>query len=873
MKPRLVLAALLLVAVPLSLAEAGTLKNGGQTPIVPSSGEEFVGPFASWMCARSSVSGTCGAAAAAFFNADGGGSVDDTAALQSALDHIGTSSSCAAGSGCNPVLYVPCGSYKITGQLYLLSQSGVAIFGQDNTTSGGRCTTSLLWYGPSPSTNQATFTGVISGVVVGGSGGYTGTLTVSGLSGTIQPGHVLTSGVTTAPNTKLYVFASTGGNTWLVGSQQSFSGSGAMTSAYTGMFFGSGITTSQISRLTFDGRSIANTALVSDWAGINNYFPTGNQYADDVFQNTMLEAFSCGQTAGCSEVSLTRDKFLNNVTAVAVHNSNADNIWLWYSDVENNTNGLTNNNNVAAGNFSAISNVFKNNSNKDIQWGNLSGSHAILYNYSSGSGSFINGGGANAFDSTAIVGNSILNTGLAVSVNQNTLGPMLFAGNTVVTSPTATSVSIGGSFTATAAAGPYILSGQNTSWGDILSYGNTFTAGSVANPCLLSPAPSPAFASTRCHEFSDVINPAASPVQPTLPPVPPNLGRTVFDASTSTLQATICLAATGSSGFSSGNCTGTVSPSRNVVHMPAGSYSGCYVVPANADIQIVGDGNATQLQCGTPSTPTLKLTGPSYVVLRDFTLAGSVANSIDGIEISNSDQAGAVIWSSRYNSGTNTASVYADSLSNAMIEMHDSSLGGATTGILANGSNKIRYFMGVSTTQNSGPVLAASNAADVVVLGNWNDVGNVTSLTITGSGPLTWTSSLTGGSAITQLSMSSYTGTALIGPEEWGVGQTSAVLNIGTSSGAKVLGEGIGAWNTTFWNPTGAGTVEFLNGFNSNTGALVTETSANGTFVGQALAQLLATVPTLPPSASTGPTGVSLYEIHSGNARYGLHVH
>src|SRR5215469_15090508 len=64
--------------------------SGGGNPSLPSN-EEFVGPFASWMCARTAASGTCGTAAAAFCNAAGNGVTDDTTAVQNCINSLTTS--------------------------------------------------------------------------------------------------------------------------------------------------------------------------------------------------------------------------------------------------------------------------------------------------------------------------------------------------------------------------------------------------------------------------------------------------------------------------------------------------------------------------------------------------------------------------------------------------------------------------------------------------------------------------------------------------------------------------------------------------------------------------------------------------------------
>lgn len=90
----------------------------GQNPIPgPLPGEEFVGPFSSWTNVRTA------------FGAAGNGVADDTAALQAALDNLG--------SPPHPsVLYLPAGTYRITRTLTLATRIYVSVVGEhpDNTT-------------------------------------------------------------------------------------------------------------------------------------------------------------------------------------------------------------------------------------------------------------------------------------------------------------------------------------------------------------------------------------------------------------------------------------------------------------------------------------------------------------------------------------------------------------------------------------------------------------------------------------------------------------------------------------------------------------------------------------------------------------------
>ena len=94
---------------------------------IPPSGDEFVGPFASWINVKTA------------YGAKGDGVADDTAAIQAALNDVG-----ARGRGY--VLYIPAGTYRVTRRLNLVNRIHISIFGADPAT------TVIKWDGPSGGT-------------------------------------------------------------------------------------------------------------------------------------------------------------------------------------------------------------------------------------------------------------------------------------------------------------------------------------------------------------------------------------------------------------------------------------------------------------------------------------------------------------------------------------------------------------------------------------------------------------------------------------------------------------------------------------------------------------------------------------------------
>ena len=54
-----------------------------------------------------------------------------------------------------------------------------------------------------------------------------------------------------------------------------------------------GVAYSRFDRLTFNGKGNAAVTVDQSWDGSTGYFDTGNEYADDVFENAGM-GFRCG---------------------------------------------------------------------------------------------------------------------------------------------------------------------------------------------------------------------------------------------------------------------------------------------------------------------------------------------------------------------------------------------------------------------------------------------------------------------------------------------------------------------------------------------------------------------------------------------------
>jgi hypothetical protein len=207
---------------------------------------------------------------------------------------------------------------------------------------------------------------------------------------------------------------------------------------------------------------------------------------------------------------------------------------------------------------------------------------------------------------TAIQGNTILDTTDATSINLGDYGPINIYDNFIRSKGTS---------------GPVI---NIVEAADVLAFDNTFTVADSAQQI-----------SRRGRLISDgnrveTIT-ASEPVIP-FKYVPAN--RQVFEvpvgASTARIQQEINNAA--------GACG-----RRPIVHFPASNtefrITSTLEIPANCDIQLVGDGGySTLLWNGTNAGPVIRLQGPSRATLRDLRVAGAGQDDVNGIVIENADQ-------------------------------------------------------------------------------------------------------------------------------------------------------------------------------------------------------------------------------------------
>jgi hypothetical protein len=562
-------------------ASAGSLPAGPpEAPALAAglSDEEFIGPLAGWLDARSD------------FGALGDGVHDDTAALQRGLDRL---RSYDAHTG-PAVLYLPAGTYRITRQLRMRLKTGANVIG-----AGAEATT-IAWDGPADGTM------------------------------------LLTSG------------------------------------AFDTLF----------SRLTWDGRKRARTAVAQWWnfrTDRANY-QGSIKHIDESFHDLAIgiQGGRLGRDygQGDSETLIQRVRFSSiSQAAVDLGSYNALNWWIWDSQFIDCARGVSNEFSVddrgpatGAGTFMLYRNLFRRSTVADVAIANT-GWFSLSANVSIASRRFLQAApmGANG-GPVLLQDNSVFDTAEPAAVEFGNEGPLilldnLFASRAESQGPTVRMIGSG-------------TRGDR----DVLSLGNRFTA-----------ERSVAFEETSGRWLAQgdrtVARAGLEPILPPLPGPAPDLHRRVFEvpagASADRIQAAIDAAAASGA-------------PNAVVHLPAGDYhlSRTLVVPANSRLQLAGDSETTQLywQGRDPHGPLLRLEGPSFATVRDVCLLGQQATAI---EIDKADQPGGRIFVE----GSRLAQVRLSGLAATRVDFQSNS---GVDGLLVDASRSVLGIAGFGPLRISG---------------------------------------------------------------------------------------------------------------------------------------------------------------------------
>ncbi len=634
--------------------------------------ERFVGPFSNWLCVRTLASGTCGPATGGYGTAVGDGSANDTAAIQSSLNALGST---------HPVLYFPAGTYKITSMLTLTNTTFMSIVGATPapTCSGGVAEANTVC------------------IVWGGAANSKAMLDLEG-------------------------------------------------DAYV-----------KVDRLTFNGLSNVGVFIVHNYI-IGQPFPTGGEFADDVFINaggtynaTSADNnvpggpldFACGfilgttqltSGGGCSEVSLLRDHFTNGSSGIGMGNQNAGNMWVWYSTFTNKAYGLWEHDE----DYHVYNSNFFNSSVADLYL-IPAGDHVFAWNYSSGSNQFLHcvNWGNNALQ--LIEGNIIVNTTNAISIECDNQGPIVLIDNVI------SSCTIADGCGSDAVA-PAVKANQTTYPNDLLSTGNRYTIG-TANDCVSSSDAAYVVQGAgvgRCHALGDSIVAHSHPAAPTLPGTPPQ-----YCASGCPNTVTVTEITAGSSTATIQSAINTAAALNNgaVVHLQAGSYtiSTALSVPGNEFVQIIGDGIYTVLNGSGGATSVITCGSACKAWFRDFQINGASFAS-KGITFTGADQAGGRVFMEQLWAAHNNNGVLVNGLAHSNVEVHDSQLtdilsSGDSINVVGPGGSNASYtnLFNILTSCNNINFARTSSNANFTLRHLWSDLGGCaytgsTFAQVTGSG-------------------------------------------------------------------------------------------------------------------------------------------
>lgn len=577
----------------LGAASAGTQLSTAAAVSIPPSGDEFLGPFASWINVKTT------------YGAKGDGIADDTAAVQAALNEVGT-------PGRGYVLYFPAGTYRITRRLNLASRIYISIFGADPAG------TILKW--------------------AGASGG-----------------------------TLLYI---------------------------------NGVAHSRFERMTFDGSGTAAVIVDQSWDNVTGKFDTGNRYGDVVFKDAGIGIRGGVLDFGFAETTILRCNFSNfSQAGIVLCNFNALDLWVHYSTFTDCNYAITNTlSGKGAGNYRVYNSILRNSKTADFGIGNTGG-FSMRHNYSIGSRRFIEAGGTNNPAYITIQGNIILDTTDPYAISIGNQGPIMLYDNVIRSRSR-------GQF------GVVFIAAFSAD-SDGFAIGNTFTE------------KGPIGVNNRLTEIDSVVVPktALNLIVPDPPDPSPSLKRFVVDvpagASAAAIQQAINSAIANHRG------------QRPVVHLPAGTYkiASTITIPANADVQIVGDGAMTQLMwTGAGRGPVISLLGPSKASLSELQVLGT--DTAEGIVAGNIDQPGSRVFMQgvELRSGIN-ANLFIDGLDHTRVDAANIGHAFQKTGSgikvvggpLAAAGNPQKARVNIFSGSSAGEILPHdfSNGANVLVRDLW----------------------------------------------------------------------------------------------------------------------------------------------------------
>jgi Pectate lyase superfamily protein/Transposase, Mutator family len=473
------------------------------------------------------------------------------------------------------------------------------------------------------------------------------------------------------------------------------------------MFQISGYKWSSEGRITWDGSGTAGTGEYQ--ASIAPDYGTSVTNFDEVFQN-MGYGLRIGTGSNADDTrTILRCKFINNTSAgVSVESWNAILIFVWYSTFQNDAIGITN---AVAGVYSVLYNTFLGSTISDI-WDVRGDFLSVRGNYSSGSNQFYHHTSVGQNTNTDIFqGNTVLDTTNTIAIQALNPQQMTLVDNKIRSKSGAT--------------GP--AASVNASGGvgsDLISIGNTYTVSSPISVVGLSPTDS----STLDDQIVSYSQVSGAPLAL---PTPKNLHRHIIEVAAGASASTIQSAITSAVAYQG---------QRPVVHLPKGLYSiaSTITIPANLDVQVIGDGFATELNwTGAANGTMFALTAPGKALIQDMFITNMGSNHAAGFLIHSEDIPGSRIQILDALATNGTTGLSATALTNTMMNLYD-----------YEGANRVEFnITGTGTTVpsqlscfgcslagrgTSGTVQVTQNA-NLLVEDFWDESSGGTMATLTGA--------------------------------------------------------------------------------------------------------------------------------------------
>lgn len=447
-----------------------------------------------------------------------------------------------------------------------------------------------------------------------------------------------------------------------------------------------GVSYSKFGRITWDGQGKARAAVVHQWDPVKIVGPavTYMEHVDEVFTNVErgiiggkvvpvlnkedgLSHYNHGMDA---ETLVRRCKFIRcSEAGLSIQSFNALDWWVWDSEFIDCGVGATNcaKGEYGGGHFHLYRCVFRGSTETDIRTGHAN-YFGFRFNTSIGSRRFLETIRPEGFNMPGLIhphvkawgrwapedrhgssqtlqGNRIINPADPTPIAINQHGPLMLFDNTFVVRPDSDK--------------PVVQVTPPTEGAECISIGNRFYGASriEVNGDLME----------LDNQTLDYAK--ADLTEPYLPPTAPHTQRRVFEftdkATSKELQSAIDEA-------------GTLIGQKPVIHFAAGHYkiSETLQIPAGADVQLVGDGQETNL-VGNKGITVLKIAGPSRATLRDLRVRGADGRASKGIVADNIDQPGGQILLDQVNANyCSKQGMLFDSLAHTRVEGQGSGSGG-----------------------------------------------------------------------------------------------------------------------------------------------------------------------------------------------------